>query len=163
MCGVWKHIHDANTLKHTAGFHPYFYIDPNKYQKLDLLLNFADPIERLNYNTTLTETISKDPEITNPISGMSPGLNEKITRQGNTHSVCLSFPDHHQLEIAMIKQSPKDLFSYIQLYHENDQDFFCIEPWMAPPNRLNSLDLAHHLAPGAHDSATFTLNLMKLP
>ncbi|MFM7450793.1 MAG: aldose epimerase, partial [Leptolyngbyaceae cyanobacterium] len=48
-------------------------------------------------------------------------------------------------------------FSTLVFWTLKGKDFYCLEPWTAPRNALNTGENLLHLAPGASLDITFTL------
>ena len=77
-----------------------------------------------------------------------PAINERITRVGEDREAKLRLPDGLTIHLAAEGVEDSDLFPYIQLYTMADKPFFCVEPWMAFPNALNTVAGARWLKPG---------------
>ena len=50
-----------------------------------------------------------------------------------------------------------NLFPYVQLYTMTEKPFFCVEPWMAAPNSLNTAKGCRWLEPGAVEHGVLRL------
>ncbi len=136
-------------LHYYAGLHPYFYIDPT-YQKSAVQIDVPG-LRRIVYNDDLTDVVGEAaaPEFPLPLS--APDVNESLHEIDVEQPIRLLFPADFCLEM-MISGPAQRLLRYVQLYHVPEQPFFCIEPWMAPPNSLNHPERLPVLAPGeVHD------------
>ena len=142
----------ASPMPYYAGFHPYFLMPDNK---ADVTLNYK-PEKRFVYNSDYTEIIGEQDLFCLPSSVCNPDLNEQLTKLGSDKTAYLNFPDGLQLSINVAGDQDPDMFSFMQLYTQADKNFFCVEPWMAAPNSLNTGD-ARLIQAGAHDSALLTL------
>ena len=155
-----QHYHNTgNTIMpYYAGFHPYFLIDLERYRKEHVKVDFAGK-QQLIYNDELTDIVGTKPAFKTPISIAAEEVNESLTQLEHDHRITLSFPDG--FTITMQVDSPDDatLFDHVQLYHIPKAPFFCIEPWMATPNSLNTVDQARLLAPGQSEQACLVLSV----
>src|SRR5205814_7659569 len=120
-----------------AGFHPYFLTPEPGVGKQQVILNFH-PQRRLRYNQRLTEIVGEQPLFTVPISVANPEIHEQLLQLGEDKEINLSYPGRDIIRMAAQGVEDPDLFSYLQIYTPQDQPFVCVEPWMAPPNALNS-------------------------
>lgn len=154
-----------------AGFHPYFLIDPVRYQKSDVQLH-AKPKELYLYNEALDDIKGITKPFDFPVTLDQPHINEQLLRVDD--NVCeLHFPDAQVLQMKVTSPSllessdnnprqsndrPKG-FHFLQLYHIPDEPFFCLEPWMAPPNSLNHDETVPKIVPGEVFEAHLTLTM----
>ncbi len=151
-----NHGHEA--MPYYSGFHPYFWIDPARYQKSEVMIDFT-PFKRLQYNADLTDVVGERELFTTPIALSEPVINESLSILGEDRAVKLYFPDHSTLEMAVQGMDDPSMYRYLQLYHVPEQPFFCIEPWMAHPNAMNTPTALRLLPPGQRDHALLTLKL----
>lgn len=143
-----------------AGFHPYFLM-PNATQgKADTQLTIT-PSHRLQYNDRMTDIIGSQAPLAFPHSLGDPALNEQLHYVGENNRIKLTFPDKSELHIETDGIESDDPFQYVQTYTMADKPFFCVEPWMAFPNAMNTIQGVHWLEPGANRSAQFTLYLQQ--
>lgn len=147
---------DHKAMPFYTGFHPYLAIDLKRYHKRDIQLQFQ-ALKSFRYNATLTDIVGERACAVMPAALSDPGINERLSLLGQDKRVFLRFPDGFQLEQSVYGEADTDLFAYLQLYHQMDKPFFCIEPWMAFPNALNAVQGVKWLAPGATIGAIFLL------
>ena len=150
--------HGKNAMPYYAGFHPYFWIDPARYQKADVVLN-ALPLKRLKYNENLTDIVGEKALFSLPIAITEPEVNESLLFLGHDRKVQLRFPDHSTLEMAVEGVTDPAMYPYLQLYHIPSEPFFCIEPWMGHPNAMNTANATRVLLPEASETAQLKLSL----
>jgi galactose mutarotase-like enzyme len=151
-----NHGHEA--MPYYSGFHPYFWIDPARYQKSEVLIDFT-PLKRLKYNADLTDVVGEQPCFGTPIALLEPAVNESLSLLGPDRAVKLYFPDHSTLEMSVQGMDDSSMYRYLQLYHVPEQPFFCIEPWMGHPNAMNTPTAVRLLPPGQRDHAVLTVKL----
>lgn len=141
-----------------AGFHPYFLTPPVNQGKEKVILNYH-PIRRFRYNENLTDLIGEGKLFDLPSAITNPALNEQLTQLGTNHHLQLRFPDGDVLHLHADGIEDPNLFNYVQLYTDPLQAFFCLEPWMAFPNALNSVWGVKWLKAGAALTAQMRLRL----
>lgn len=146
----------SKPMPYYAGFHPYFFIDP-KYKKQDVQVDMSAQ-HRLIYNEALTDIIGQTSPLSFPIGLMADQVNESLHEVEPGQPIRLLFPDDFQIEMSFLGPEMQ-LFRYVQLYHIADQPFFCIEPWMSPPNSMNHADRLHWLEPGQTEQVTLVLKV----
>jgi galactose mutarotase-like enzyme len=134
-------------LPYYAGFHPYFLTPMPNQGKSDLILDYA-PQRRFIYNQKLTDIVGETELFETPISIANPEINEQLTRLGEEKKIRLDYPNNFSITLESKGEKNPHLFNYVQLYTMADKPFFCIEPWMAAPNTLNTIIGAQWLSPG---------------
>lgn len=114
-----------------AGFHPYF-----KTSSKNLTYQ-TDAKTYLDYNTMQTEKIEGSIDLT--------GKKESLTLLGTSkREIGFALPDQKR----QITMDYGDVFRYIVLWTEKDQDFVCVEPWMAKTSELNRKEELVMIQPG---------------
>ncbi len=144
----------SQPMPYYAGFHPYFLIDP-KYAKQDVQVDMSAH-QRVLYNEDLTDVMGQTQSLDFPVGLMEQHVNESLHQVEPGQPIRLILPDGFQIAMSFTG-AQKALFRYVQLYHIADQPFFCIEPWMAPPNSMNHSDRLHWLESGQTDTVTLIL------
>lgn len=128
----YRNLESEKAMPFYAGFHPYFLTPEWNAGKEKIMIDFK-AVKRLKYNATLTDVIGEQQRINMPVSIMDPVVNEQLFLLGTDKCARLCYPDGEVLAMTTMG----DLFSYLQLYHEVDQPFFCVEHWMGFPNAMN--------------------------
>ncbi len=125
----------------SAGFHPYFWV-PDKSQ-----LEFVIPSNQ--YQDQKSKEIS-------PFDGNFDFQREEIDFAfGNLKNNSSSVTDKgRKLQLIM---EWDDLFSTFVFWTLKGKDFYCVEPWTAPRNALNTGEHLTILPPGATQTATICL------
>lgn len=144
-------------MPYYAGFHPYFWIDPARYEKSQVKLS-AKPIARYLYNSTLNDVIGQEAPPHLPEVLSAPHLNEQLLRL-EEHAAELHFPDGYVLRLQARGNGAENLFPFLQLYHDEKEPFFCVESWMGHPNGLNTVGVPRWIKPQDEEHALFTLSL----
>lgn len=134
-----------------AGFHPYFATPPIEDGKADIQVAF-EATRRLQYNDTMTDIISSEKPIPLPCSITNPDINEQLHELSENKQLKLTFPDNTELQLEAKGEEP-NFFPFVQTYTMADKPFFCLEPWMAFPNALNTVSGAYWLQPGESKTA----------
>lgn len=137
-------------MPYYAGFHPYFLTPEPGRGKADVRLDFK-PVKAFKYNERLTDLAGEIEPPDLPLSIDNPALNEMLTRVGADKETRLILPDGLIIHMAAEGVGDPDLFPYVQLYSMKDRPFFCVEPWMAFPNALNTVRGVRWLAPDSSD------------
>ena len=158
VCDQIYHNRGETVMPYYAGFHPYFLVDLARYQKTEVLVDFAGK-QQLIYNHDLTDIIGKRPAYDTPVAIAAERVNESLTQLGKDHRITLSFPDGFTITLQVENPDDATLFDHVQLYHKPAEPFFCIEPWMAAPNSLNTVDQSRLLAPGQTETAQLVLSV----
>lgn len=144
------HNHDEKPMPYHAGFHPYF---ATPADKTGITLDF-DAHSRLLYNKDLTDIRGTTEPLATPVDITEPAVNESLHRLADEPVVAMRYPNGQQLQLSIIGHTHPHLFEYLQLYHDPQKPFFCIEPWMGHPNAINTINAMHWLSPGQTDHAT---------
>lgn len=145
-------------MPYYAGFHPYFLVDLARYRKQEVMVHFTAE-QQLLYNNDLTDIVGTKPAYSTPIAISDEQVNESLIQLGTDHQITLSFPDGFVISLKVDNPNDSTLFNHVQLYHIAKAPFFCIEPWMAAPNSLNTVDQCRLLQPCQTESATLTLSV----
>lgn len=143
-------------MPYYAGFHPYLRTPAPGAGKERVMLDFA-PARAFAYNERLTDLARETavPQVPAPI--VHPTVNERIARVASNKEARLILPDGLTVHLAAVGVEDDDLFPYVQLYTMPDKPFFCIEPWMAFPNALNTVAGARWLRPGQSEHGILRL------
>lgn len=146
-------------MPYYAGFHPYLLTPPPGGGKEKVLLDFA-PARTFAYNERLTDLARETavPQVPAPV--VHPTVNERLTRVAAHKDVRLMMPDGLTVHLAAAGVEDDDLFPYVQLYTMPDKPFFCIEPWMAFPNALNTVSGSRWLRRGQSEHGILRLWVM---
>lgn len=147
-----------NAMPFYAGFHPYFKTPPVDQGKSDVTVDF-DTTRRFRYNETMTDVIGSDKPVSLPCSVTDTSINEQLHELTDNKRLSLNFPDNTSLHIEVTSETDADLFPYAQTYTMADKPFFCVEPWMAFPNALNTVSGCCWLQPGETKNAELKINL----
>lgn len=144
----------ANTgsapMPYYAGFHPYYLTAlPGEGKELTRIRYTAQ--SQLRYNARLTDIAGREaaPGLPNRIT--APELNERLTEVAPGTAVDLLYPDGVVLHTLAEGLEDPRMFPFVQLYTMEDRPFFCVEPWMAFPNALNTVKGCRWLAPGQRE------------
>jgi len=148
-----------NPMPFYAGFHPYFKINKNR---TGATLNFKAQ-RSFEYNSELTDVIGEQECLSMPIDLAHPdqAYNERLSELDPENlNTILKLPDGLVLTQEVSgKLKNKNLFPYLQLYSNVDQEFICLEPWMSHPNSFNSLLACPVLNPGEHVTGGYVLEI----
>jgi galactose mutarotase-like enzyme len=133
--------HSTEPMPFSTGLHPYFFTsDKTK-------LEFEIPASQ--YQDQITKEV-------HPFSGTFDLSRDEIDvafRQVN--GSCASVTDTgRRLKVTL---SYSDLYSTLVFWTVKGKDYYCLEPWSAPRNALNTGDHLTQLAPGASYEASVTL------
>jgi len=133
--------HSTEPMPFSTGLHPYFFTsDKTK-------LEFEIPASQ--YQDQITKEV-------HPFSGTFDLSRDEIDvafRQVN--GSCASVTDTgRRLKVIL---SYSDLYSTLVFWTVKGKDYYCLEPWSAPRNALNTGDHLTQLAPGASYEASVTL------
>jgi galactose mutarotase-like enzyme len=125
-------------MPYYAGFHPYFLTPEPERGKDKALLHF-DATRRMLYNERLNDLVGSTEAPASPVGVSDPAINEMLAVFGADKSTTLVLPDGFSIHMAAEGVEDRDLFPYLQLYTIPEKPFFCVEPWMAFPNALNTV------------------------
>lgn len=133
----------STPMPFSAGFHPYFSVQ-DKSQ-----IEFTIPSNQYQDQ--------KSKEI-NPFDGNFDFHREEIDFAfGNLSSNSTSVTDKgRKLQLTM---EWDDIFSTLVFWTLKDKGFYCVEPWTAPRNALNTQEHLTILPPGATQKATIRLKI----
>jgi galactose mutarotase-like enzyme len=137
----------AAALPYYAGFHPYFLTPPPGQGKEEVRVNFRAQA-RLFYNARLTHVVGRGAAPALPARVTDEALRECLSELGAHKESELIYPDGTVLHAEAEGIADRDLFPFLQLYTAPEHPFFCVEPWMAFPNALNTVKGCRWLAPG---------------
>jgi len=135
--------HSAEPMPFSVGFHPYF-VAPDKTQ-----LELAIPA---------TEFQTKGSTVAQPFTGSFDFEQPEIdVAFGDLNSQTAGVSDRSQSLQLTLDYS--DTFSTLVFWAVNGKDFYCLEPWSAPRNAMNTGAHLIHLAPGESTTMMFSLSV----
>jgi len=144
-------------MPYYAGFHPYFLTPAPGAGKESVAVDFR-PAGAFHYNERYTDLASQVPPPSPPVPVHGePVLEQWLTRVGDDREVRVIMPDGLVIHMAAEGVEDPALFPYVQLYTMTDKPFFCVEPWMAFPNALNTVKGCRWLEPGAEEHGVLRL------
>ena len=155
-CDQWYYNPGDEPLPYTAGFHPYFLTPPAGAGKEAVTLELESR-RTWRYNPRQSDIIGTAPPLTFPRSVSDPEINESLNEVDPGHAPRLRSGPDDALAIAVSGRRDPRMFPFVQLYTIPEKPFFCIEPWMSPPNALNALSGMRWLEPGGAELAVLTL------
>ncbi len=133
--------HSTEPMPFSTGLHPYFFTsDKTK-------LEFEIPASQ--YQDQITKEV-------HPFSGTFDLSRDEIDvafRQVNASSASVADTGRR----LKVRLSYSDLYSTLVFWTVKGKDYYCLEPWSAPRNALNTGDHLTQLAPGASYEASVTL------
>jgi galactose mutarotase-like enzyme len=114
-----------------AGFHPYFKTASKclQYQ--------TDATSYVDYNDMVRKEINGNLDLTNKKESF-------VLMDAKERKISFELPDHKKT----ITLTYGDEFQYVVLWQENNQEFVCVEPWMAMTNELNRKEELVMIQPG---------------
>ena len=138
--------HSTEPMPFSTGVHPYFFTS-DKTQ-----LEFEIPASE--YQDQITKEV-------HPFSGTFDfNQNELDLAFGQISARAASVTDKgRRLKIVL---SYSDLYSTLVFWTVKGKDYYCLEPWSAPRNALNTGEHLTELAPGATYEASVTLEVIFL-
>jgi galactose mutarotase-like enzyme len=140
---IKQHYHNLSStpLPFSAGFHPYF-LTGDKNQ-----LEFAIPSQE--YQDQKTKEV-------HPFNGNFDFSRDEIDFAfGQITSQSASVTDHsRKLKLTL---DSEDIFSLLVFWTLKGKEFYCLEPWSAPRNSLNTGEKLTVLEPGASYTASVKL------
>ncbi|WP_413307712.1 aldose epimerase [Bacillus sp. 1P10SD] len=125
-----------------AGFHPYF-----KTASKNLVYH-TDAKTYLDYNDMKTKSIQSSLDLTNKKESLV--LLDAIEKE-----ISFKLPDR-QMSLTM---TYGEEFKYVVLWTEQDQEFVCVEPWMAMTDELNQKKELVMVNPGETLQTTLTISI----
>lgn len=114
-----------------AGFHPYF-----KTASKNLTYH-TDAKNYLDYNDMETKSVKNSLDLTNKKESL-------VLLDADQNEISFELPDR-QMTITMTYGGE---FPYVVLWTEQDQEFVCVEPWMAMTDELNRKEELVMVGPG---------------
>jgi galactose mutarotase-like enzyme len=120
-----------NAMPIYAGFHPYF-----KTTSKNLLYQ-TDATSYVDYNDMERKVINGTLDLTNKKESF-------VLMDAKEREISFELPDCKKT----ITLTYGDEFKYIVLWQENNQEFVCVEPWMAMTNELNRKEELVMIQPG---------------
>ena len=143
-------------LPYYAGFHPYFLTPPAQLGKEKVILDYQ-PQRRFRYNERLTDLVGTQELFALPTAITNPIINEQLVELSEDKTISLTFPDGFKITLRADGLEDTNLFRYVQLYTQEQEPFFCIEPWMSFPNALNTIDGPRWLQSGQSEHGLLQL------
>ncbi len=140
-------------MPYYAGFHPYFLTPQVQAGKEKVRVDFK-AVERLVYNQKLTDIIGSAPLPGLPASVSDPDINEMLVFTGRDCRAVLTFEDGMGISVSASGMTDPEMFQYLQFFTIPEEPFFCVEPWMAFPNAMNTACGTRWLEPGEEECAT---------
>ena len=133
--------HSTEPMPFSSGLHPYFFTSDKSQLKFE--------IPASQYQDQITKEV-------HPFSGSFDLSRDEIDvafRQVN--GSCASVTDiGRRLKITL---TYSDLYSTLVFWTVKGKDYYCLEPWSAPRNAINTGEHLTQLAPGASYQASVTL------
>ncbi|GFZ91129.1 aldose epimerase [Okeania sp. KiyG1] len=130
---VYTNLSNTERMQFSTGLHPYFFA-PNKHQ-----LRFDIP--SMQYVETKTGKVHDNDgkfdlnqDEVDAIFGKLTGLATTVYDQSRGLKIILSYTS---------------TYSTMAFWTVKNEEFYCLEPWTAPPNSLNTGDRLIDLEPGA--------------
>lgn len=138
---VYKNI-SGEAMPIYAGFHPYF-----KTASKNLTYQ-TDAKTYLDYNDMETKSVQDSLDLTKKKESL-------VLLDAAQKEISFELPDR-QLSITM---TYGEEFKYIVLWTEQDQEFVCVEPWMAKTDELNQKEELVTVGPGETLHTTLTISV----
>ena len=133
--------HSTEPMPFSTGLHPYFFISDKTKLEFEIPASqYQDQITKEVHPFSGTFDLSRD-EIDVAFRQVN-GSSASVTDTGRRLKVTLSY---------------SDLYSTLVFWTVKGKDYYCLEPWSAPRNALNTGDHLTQLAPGASYEASVTL------
>jgi len=124
--------HSSEPMPFSAGFHPYFKVEDKSQLRLHIpATQYDDNITKSvqayagGFDFNVDEIDAAFTEVASPVAS--------VVDAGRSHRVTLTF-------------SPE--FSTVVFWTVKGKDFYCLEPWTAPRNALNTGNHLLHVDPG---------------
>ncbi len=136
-------------MPYYAGFHPYFLTAPAGAGKEKAVLDM-NAGRQMVYNERLTDLVDIKKAPTLPSSICEKALNEALIEVADKETR-LKLSDGTTIHMIAEGVEDKNMFPYVQLYTVAEDPFFCVEPWMAFPNALNTVAGSRWIQPGASE------------
>jgi len=133
--------HSTEPMPFSTGLHPYFFTSDKTKLEFEIPASqYQDQITKEVHPFSGTFDLSRD-EIDVAFRQVN-GSSASVTDTGRRLKVTLSY---------------SDLYSTLVFWTVKGKDYYCLEPWSAPRNALNTADHLTQLAPGASYEASVTL------
>lgn len=136
----------AGSMPFAIGFHPYFLVEDKS---------------ALQFQIPATELLDQRAKTTHPYSGRFDLESDEIdVAFTELSSQVATVTDTHRSLRLTLHSSPA--FSTLVFWTVKGKEFYCLEPWTAPRNALNTGERLIHLSPGAslETSVTCTVELI---
>lgn len=148
---------DTQIIPWSAGHHFYFNIPWSEDTKRsDYELSFSSKKAcRQNKNGSLKNVAkAKSKELIS-----NPDLIDRIHYQlTNSNITCRNLKDGSSLQLEIgTKKSPNPEYALVTWTESDESPFFCIEPWMGPPNSPENNVGFHKVAPGETHAFSVTV------
>lgn len=125
--------HSSSAMPFSTGLHPYFFTSDKSQLEFEIPASqYQDQITKEVHPFPGTFDLSRD-EIDVAFRQLS-GNAASVTDRGRRLKVTLSY---------------SDLYSTLVFWTVKGKDYYCLEPWSAPRNALNTGEHLTQLAPGA--------------
>jgi galactose mutarotase-like enzyme len=130
----------------STGLHPYFRVSDKT---------------RLQFDIPATEFQNQQDQITHPFAGSFDfGQDEIDVAFRSLSGQSAQVIDHRRrLELTLEYDS---IYSTLVFWTLKDKDYYCLEPWTAPRNALNTGEHLTHLDPGARVETLVTMTVNTL-
>lgn len=125
-----------------AGFHPYF-----KSTKKNISYD-TDAITYLDNDELQVKKVSDGLDLSNKKEAF-------VLLDAKKKEIAFELPDLNK----KVRMTYGDEFKYVYLWTEQDQDFICVEPWMAMTNEFNRKKELYLVAPGETVKTTVTISV----
>lgn len=143
-------------LPYYAGFHPYFLTPSAINGKEKVRVDFK-ATRHFKCNEKLTDLVGDQELLALPASIADPKINEQLSLLGENKITTLSYPDGLKINMKAAGVEDPNLFNYLQLYTQLEEPFICLEPWMAFPNALNTIQGVRWLKPNQSEHGILKL------
>jgi galactose mutarotase-like enzyme len=135
--------HSSEPMPFAAGFHPYFYVSDKSKLAFEIpATEYRDQITGETQPFTGSFDFSQD-----EIDVAFPQLSKQTTSVTDTE---------RQLKVTI---DYSDLYSTLVFWTVQGKDYYCLEPWSAPRNAMNTGEQLTQLAPGDSLEALMKLSV----
>jgi galactose mutarotase-like enzyme len=128
------------------GFHPYFSVQDKT---------------QLEFELPVSEFTAKQTQITEPFAGQFDFEQDEIDLASSQLSSSISRVIDRQRGLRLTLES-SDTFSTLVFWTQKGKDFYCLEPWSAPRNALNTGEHLFVLQPGTSVETMVNLSVESL-
>lgn len=133
--------HSTEPMPFSSGFHPYFFTSDKSQLEFEIPASeYQDQITKEVHPFSGTFDLSRD-ELDLAFRQIT-GTAASITDRGRRLKITLNY---------------SDFYSTLVFWTVKGKDFYCLEPWSAPRNALNTGENLTKLAPGATLEASFRI------